>query len=265
MTARRPQATFDEVADLYDRHRPSYPEALFDDLVAASGLAAGDAVLEIGCGTGQATAPLARRGLRILALEPGAHLAERARRNLAAFPGVRVARVSFEAWEAESASFRLVASAQAFHWVEEAVRFRKSAEVLAAGGHLAVFGNSVRIEASPLVAELDQVYQRHAPALAGTAPMNWYTESGPLRALFAAAEGFGPVSVQRYPWSHTYTTAEYVGLHRTHSNHRLLAPAQRKALHAGIAEHIDAAGGHIEVAYQAHLYLARRDGAPRSG
>jgi ubiquinone/menaquinone biosynthesis C-methylase UbiE len=42
--------TFDEVADLYDRHRPGYPEALFEDLISLAGVSPPDRVLEIGCG-----------------------------------------------------------------------------------------------------------------------------------------------------------------------------------------------------------------------
>jgi ubiquinone/menaquinone biosynthesis C-methylase UbiE len=57
------RASFDDVAERYDRARPGYPAELFDDLAALTGLRAGDRVLEIGPGTGQATLPLARRAL----------------------------------------------------------------------------------------------------------------------------------------------------------------------------------------------------------
>jgi hypothetical protein len=43
------------VADLYDRSRPSYPEALVDDVVEYAGAAVADPALEIGAGTGKAT------------------------------------------------------------------------------------------------------------------------------------------------------------------------------------------------------------------
>jgi 16S rRNA A1518/A1519 N6-dimethyltransferase RsmA/KsgA/DIM1 with predicted DNA glycosylase/AP lyase activity len=49
-------------------------------------------VLEIGCGTGQATVPLAERGSRIVAVELGPAMAAVARRNLARFPAVQVGR-----------------------------------------------------------------------------------------------------------------------------------------------------------------------------
>jgi len=47
--------TFDTVAALYDRARPRYPSALFDDLADLAGIGSGARVLEIGPGTGQAT------------------------------------------------------------------------------------------------------------------------------------------------------------------------------------------------------------------
>jgi len=89
--------TFDRAAALYDVARPGYPDALFDDLVRLSGMPPGGRVLEIGCGTGKATLPLARMGYRLLCLEPGDNLVAVARRNLAPFPDARVLTTSFEA------------------------------------------------------------------------------------------------------------------------------------------------------------------------
>ena len=81
----RLRQTFDRAAVLYDRVRPDYPEALFDDLITVAGLTPGDRLLEVGCATGKATRPLARRGFRITCVELGAELAAAARRNLAGF------------------------------------------------------------------------------------------------------------------------------------------------------------------------------------
>ncbi|MGW5068775.1 class I SAM-dependent methyltransferase [Streptomyces cyaneofuscatus] len=60
---------FDEDAELYDRARPGYPPALYDDLAELAGARPGSRVLEVGCGTGQATVPLAARGCPIIAVE----------------------------------------------------------------------------------------------------------------------------------------------------------------------------------------------------
>ena len=50
--------SFGAVAELYDRARPSYPEALIDALLAGGA----ERVLDVGCGTGIAGALLAARG-----------------------------------------------------------------------------------------------------------------------------------------------------------------------------------------------------------
>src|SRR5579872_6356841 len=86
----RLRQTFDGSALLYDRVRPGYPEALFDDVIARSGIDPCGRVLEIGCGTGQATLPFARRGYRVICVELGESLAAVAQHNLAPFPLVEV-------------------------------------------------------------------------------------------------------------------------------------------------------------------------------
>jgi hypothetical protein len=76
--------TFNSAAELYERARPRYPDQLFADLAATTGLGGRPArVVEIGPGTGQATRGLLGQGWRVHALEPGRELAAVARRVLA--------------------------------------------------------------------------------------------------------------------------------------------------------------------------------------
>ncbi len=87
---------FDEVPALYDRVRPTYPDELFADLAAITGMEQGSSVLEVGCGTGQATRSLAALAYSVTAVEPGAGMAEIARQRMATFPNVEVETSSFE-------------------------------------------------------------------------------------------------------------------------------------------------------------------------
>ncbi len=96
-------AGFDEAAEVCQRTRPVCPPQLFDDLIGLAGLSPGNRVVEIGCGTGQATVPLAERGMAVTAVEPGPNLAAIARRRLAGFPTTDVLTASFEDWQPRGA------------------------------------------------------------------------------------------------------------------------------------------------------------------
>lgn len=108
--------TFDAGADLYQHARPDYPEQLFDQLITTARPGAGARLLEIGCATGKATSPLARRGFRMICVEPGPALAAAARRNLGAFPDVEVVESTFESIDpSRYAAFDLVLAATSGH------------------------------------------------------------------------------------------------------------------------------------------------------
>lgn len=254
---RQQRFTFDEVAELYDLVRPRYPRALFLDLIHLVELKAGDRVLEIGCGTGQATEPLARRGYSLLCLEPGLNMARVAHKRLARFANVEVVSVSFEQWPLQPASFALVMSAQAFHWVSPDVRFQKAAAALRPGGHLAIFGATLVRETTTLRLALDRAYNTYAPEMASSPTSSrWYSASSPTEALFAACGSFGAVTRRHYHWSQEYRTAEYLNLMRTQSDHRLLPEKQRETLLAELGNIIESHGGSITTRYEAHLFVA---------
>jgi 16S rRNA A1518/A1519 N6-dimethyltransferase RsmA/KsgA/DIM1 with predicted DNA glycosylase/AP lyase activity len=68
--------------------RPTYPDQMFADLVAITGIDERSSVLEVGCGTGQATRSLAALGCSMTAVELGPGMAGLARQRLAGAPNV---------------------------------------------------------------------------------------------------------------------------------------------------------------------------------
>lgn len=262
------RATFEEVPELYDRVRPGYPEALFDDLASLAGLHRGSRVLEIGPGTGQATVPLAERGYEVVAVELGPGLAEVARRRLAAFPAAAVVVADFEAWSLPGEPFDAVVAATSFHWLDPAVRLGKVAAALRPGGALAIIAtHHVAGGSERFFADSQRCYERWMPdtppgfRLPDAAHVP-YRDREELEASGAFA---APITVRRYEWELTYTTAEYLDLLSTYSSHRALAPDARRALSACIGELIDSRfGGRVAKRYMTELTVGLRPRSARS-
>ena len=102
---------FDQEAERYDRCRPSYPDVVIDELLGPE--PAGLDVLDVGCGTGIASRPMAERGAKVLGVEVAPRMAEIARSH-----GIDVEIGAFEDWDAAGRTFDRVTSAQAWHWLD---------------------------------------------------------------------------------------------------------------------------------------------------
>ncbi|MEJ7741411.1 MAG: class I SAM-dependent methyltransferase [Nocardioidaceae bacterium] len=137
----RLRCTFDRAAERYHRARPEYPEQLLDDLVRLAELPPHGRLLEIGCGTGKATAPLARRGFHVTCIELGENLASAATSNLARFPDVQIVNASYDVWQPpHRETFDLVFAATSWHWLDPVTRYKRAWELLRPDGFLAFWG-----------------------------------------------------------------------------------------------------------------------------
>jgi SAM-dependent methyltransferase len=240
---------FGEVAEQYDRARPSYPDALFDTVLEHGGLAAGDAALEIGAGTGKATSGFVARGIDVHALEPSPGMAAVLRGR-----GFGVEETTFEEWAPRAGAFRLVFAAQAWHWVHSPDRYEKAASVLAPGGTVALFWNKGREWTGDMGADNDAVYAEHAPHLVGGKSFDLDRELDELAAVVSLTG----VTKRVITWEQRYSTAEWVTLLGTHSDHRILPEEQRTRLHTAVGDVIDRHGGFVDFVYDVNLYLATR-------
>ncbi|WP_214107864.1 class I SAM-dependent methyltransferase [Acrocarpospora catenulata] len=256
----RLRVTFDEDAGLYDRARPGYPAALFADLAELAGAGPGCRVLEIGCGTGKATVPLAERGCRVTAVELGPALAGVARRRLAAFPEAEVVTADFEHWPLPAEPYDLVVAATSFHWLDPAMRVAKSAAALRPGGKLAIVRtHHVRGGTSEFFAQAQECYLRFDP---DTPPDLRLEEADEIPRDSAEVDGsgfFAPALFRRYEWELTYTAATYRDLLMTYSNHRALDSEAREGLLACIRHLIDSAyDGRITKRFLTELQLSEK-------
>jgi SAM-dependent methyltransferase len=246
---REQRLVFGEVAEQYDAFRPSYPEELFDTIVDHGDLHAGDRALEIGAGTGKATAGFLARGLDVHALEPSPGMAAVLRAK-----GVEVEETLFEDWDpVRSGGFALAYAAQAWHWVRGDDRYDRVAGALEPGGTVAFFWNQGRDWTGALGADNDAVYARLAPEMSNTQwQLDWVSDGIEACALLE------PPTKRVVTWTQPYTRTEWERLLGTHSDHRILPDEQRTRLHSAVGDMIDRHGGHVEVVYDVEIYLSRR-------
>ena len=250
--------TFDEVAELYAQVRPGYPAALFDDLVSLAGLAPAARVLEVGCGTGQATNHLARRAGRVVAIDPGERLIAQARRRIVA-ANVEFRVATFEAADLAARAFDLIASAQAWHWVDAETGHAKAADLLAEGGALVIFGHVPMAVPAPFEAGFKRAFDRHAPGGWG-APlaMAAFLHDGPFPGQIAASGRFEPAVHRSYDWVWDVDPETFGRYLRTDSAYHFLAERERFALFDELSAAVAENGGSIRFPWQTHLYVARR-------
>lgn len=257
--ARLQRTVFGEDPELYDRLRPSYPAALIDDVVAL--VEAPSRAIDVGCGTGKATALLAARGVTGVAVDPDPRMTALAATRLAGYQDWRVDVSDFEHWTPSDGDvpFDLVVSAQAWHWIDPDVRVVKGMSLLRPGGWLALVWNRPAADASPLRQTLDSVYAELAPEVPTDGPGST-ARCGP-KELAEDAE-LAHATRRAYPWSHRYTAAEWTDLLRTQSDHRLLPPRRLEALLHAVAAAIDAHGGVYEHPLMSLLVTAQRRAVP---
>ncbi|TMF07819.1 MAG: class I SAM-dependent methyltransferase [Chloroflexi bacterium] len=253
------KTTFNQDAEHYDRARPGYPEPLFDDLVALARLQPGARLLEVGCGTGRATVPLARRGIAITCVELGENLAAVARRNLSGFPEVRVVVAPFETWDAGGETFDLVYAASSWHWLDPDIRYARAAGLLKPGGSLAIIsgGHAFPKDADPFFRDIQQVYE----AIGEDKVVEWPLPADvpDMREEIEVTGLFGDFQSRRYVWELVYTAKEYIDLLNTFSGHIALDPEKRDYLYRNVRDRINARSDpRVRRHWLAILNVARR-------
>ncbi|MDF2980669.1 MAG: SAM-dependent methyltransferase protein [Devosia sp.] len=246
----------------YHAARPPYPEATWQALAERAGLRSGIDILEIGAGTGLATLPLLSYApTSLVAVEPDA--------RLAAFLGhtVEDSRLSviaepFEEVELPSASFDLVVSATAFHWLDPVPALTRIHGLLRRNGDIAllwnVFGDSSRSD--PFHEATTQLFagHRHSTSGGGSGQTPFALDMSARLGDFAAS-GFIADAPEFRRWTLELDPDGVRALYATYSNVTALPAPERLQLLDGLAEiaaqHF---GGRVERNMTTVIYTARR-------
>ena len=240
----RRATSFSEVAGLYDRARPGYPE---DAVRWLAGDVPGD-VVDLGAGTGKLTGTLVALGHRVTAVEP---LAEMRAQLAERLPGVRCVEGSAEAMPLPDASADVVTVAQAFHWFDHEPALAEIARVLRPGGVLAIAWN-IRDEREEWVARLSDII--------GAEHMG----RDAVEAALAVGGLFRPPACAEFRQATSLARAGLLELVRSRSHCIVRAPRERAAILEQVERLYDAHadGSGLSLPYRVECYRAERQ-SPR--
>lgn len=147
----------------YIKYRPSYPADLLQLLRTESGMGLGAVVADIGSGTGILTKQLLDAGNRVYGVEPNKEMRQAAEALLAGYPNFRSIDATAENTTLPTHSIDLITAGQAFHWFDPVRARAEFARILKPGGLAALIWNQRKEDASPFLAEYDQMLRTHCP------------------------------------------------------------------------------------------------------
>jgi trans-aconitate methyltransferase len=134
-----------DVPALYHAYRHGYPAAVIDALVDTFELTGQDVVVDLGCGTGQLTLPMAERVSAVVGMDPEPDMLSRAKR---AGHDAGISNITWaQGADTDLAGLRgllggrpvgAVTAAQALHWMRRDMLFREVAGLVRPGGGIAV-------------------------------------------------------------------------------------------------------------------------------
>lgn len=236
--------SFELVADVYERSRPSYPQEAIDWIAAKLGLGSGTTVLDLGAGTGKLTRALVETGARVIAVEPGDAMRAELERTL---PEVEALRGAAEDIPLLDESVDSIAVGQAFHWFRHDEAIPELHRVLRPRGGVALVWYS-RDPDSPLFDEIGDLIAPFVPSDRGDED-EWPRPLG-------ESELFGPLEERRFPFVQeldTDTVAERIA---SVSFVAAAPPDARAELDAAIRRAADRFGGRVPFAYVTRAYVS---------
>ncbi|MFE9849469.1 class I SAM-dependent methyltransferase [Streptomyces sp. NPDC005576] len=265
------RTVYGEAAEAYDGGRPGYADELVTEVLEHAALG-GRTALEVGAGTGKATALFAARGVPLVCVEPDPRMAEVLRHNTAGCPHVHVEVSDFERWTPSASPaagrFGLLYAATSWHWVDPDHRWDLAHSALEPGGTLALFWKPLAVIDPELLAELRYIDRLHGveepphDALASRYGEEAGTVDGvegPGRPVDEIRRDgrFTDLRTVRFRQNLRYDTARYLAFLASVSAYRILPDRNLDHFLLDTGRLLDSGGGAISMLRVNDLVLAR--------
>ncbi len=248
--------TFDLFVNDYDRLRPQYPIALYEDIIAYSGIKAGAKLLEIGAGTGIATAYFLKNNFQVDAIEPGINLSAFMLQKFCDHKNLKLITKDFESSTLNNDHYDLVYSATAFHWVNPIIGYTKIKHILKPSQSLALFWNHpfVGDENDIVHQAIQKQYQKYFDNK--KAPRKFLESDLQQQVTLLSDNDFVNVETKLYHAKRQLNADDYVALLNTYSDHVLML--NKHEFQEKVKNIIKANNNTITVYDTVDLYLAKK-------
>jgi ubiquinone/menaquinone biosynthesis C-methylase UbiE len=251
---------FDDVAEIYDEVRPGYPKQVFEDVITISNIPKNGKILEICCGTGQATIPFAEHGYSIHCLEIGKNMVNIALKKFQKYPNIKIENIAFEDWTSPNNTYDLVLAATAFHWIPSEIGYPKTVAVLKDTGYLIQLLNLHPSPYTKFFERVQTIYDEIVPEW--KKPQNAHSSADRIKFEENNIKNTGlfeKAIVKEYSWSTKFTAEQYIKLLNTFSDHRNLEENKRTLLFHKIYDLINEEyGGVITRPYLTVLFATKK-------
>lgn len=236
---------FGRTAGAYDAARPSYPVEAVDHVLGRTDVSL---AVEVGAGTGKATASFAPRVQRVICVEPSEEMA--AVLESRALPGVEVVVSTLEDWPGPDEPADLVYAAQAWHWLDHRIAYRRVHDMLRAGGLLALMWN---LPQDRYLVFAD-VYEEHAPQILAEEDERISRRDTATWLDELRNSGFEEVELFTHSWSRELSASELRDLYATYSDHMLVSESSRGRLLDALEDAVRRAGDTFTLHYDTNVF-----------
>lgn len=251
------KVVFEHIAEDYNAIRPSYPEELIGNVMEMAGISENASILEVGCGSGQATSLLLPYAFNLTCIDISPSLLAIAAAKFSAHRNVSFQHCAFEDVDGEGKPFDLIIAASSWHWVAPEIGYRKAASLLTPAGSLAVIATLHPQPYTGFFERVQDVYRTVVPEWGD--PIRVRTTADVIRDTHKDMEASGcfrTVTTTQYAWSVEYQRDDYLRLLKTYSDHYRLGSERLHLLSEGIGQLIDEEyGGSIIRPYETVGYI----------